>query len=101
MDAATLVKVMNAFPASQAILIRGDHGVGKSQLIHQLAAAKGKELIDVRASTMQEGDAVGYPNLEAIKATGVATFALPSWYVRACKEGVILFLDELNRGLVG
>ncbi len=44
MDAATLVKVMNAFPASQAILIRGDHGVGKSQLIHQLAAAKGKEL---------------------------------------------------------
>ena len=101
MDATTLVKVMNAFPASQAILIRGDHGVGKSQLIHQLAASKGKELIDVRASTMQEGDAVGYPDIDRIKETGVASFALPSWYVRACKEGVILFLDELNRGLVG
>ena len=37
MDAKTLVTCLNALPAAQAVLIRGDHGVGKSQLVHQLA----------------------------------------------------------------
>ena len=27
------------------------------------------------------------------------TFCMPSWFVRACNEPVVLFLDELNRGL--
>ena len=101
MDAKTLVTCMNFLPPDQAILIRGDHGVGKSQLVHQLAKNQNKVLIDVRASTMQEGDVVGYPDLETIKQTGVSSFALPSWYVRACTEACILFLDELNRGLIG
>ena len=100
MDALTLVQCMNSMPASQAILVRGDHGVGKSQLVYQLAAKAGKTLIDVRASTMQEGD-MGYPDLEKIKTLGMTCFTLPSWYVRACQEGCILFLDELNRGLIG
>lgn len=101
MDAKTLVQCMNALPPEQSILIRGDHGVGKSQLVHQLAKNQNKVLIDVRASTMQEGDVVGYPDLEKIKETGVSCFALPSWFVRACMEPCILFLDELNRGLIG
>ena len=50
---------------------------------------------------MQEGDVVGYPDLESIKATGVSTFALPAWFVSACREPKVLFLDELNRGLIG
>ena len=100
MDALTLVQCMNSMPASQAILVRGDHGVGKSQLVYQLAEKAGKTLIDVRASTMQEGD-MGYPDLEKIKTLGMTCFTLPSWYVRACQEGCILFLDELNRGLIG
>ena len=101
MDAKTLVTCMEALPTCQAILIRGDHGVGKSQLVHQLSARRKKEVIDVRASTMMEGDVIGYPDLERTKETGVASFALPSWYVRACNEGVTLFLDEMNRGLPG
>lgn len=101
MDAKTLVTCMDALPTCQAILIRGDHGVGKSQLVQALSRRRGKEIIDVRASTMSEGDVVGYPDLERTKETGVASFALPSWYVRACNEGVTLFLDELNRGLPG
>ena len=101
MDAITLTACLNALPASQAVLIRGDHGIGKSQIVQALAATKGKNLIDVRASTMQEGDVVGYPDIEKIKTLGMACFALPAWYVRACEEPCILFLDELNRGLVG
>jgi len=101
MDAKTLVACLEVLPATQAVLIRGDHGIGKSQIVHQLNEKKGRVLIDVRASTMQEGDVVGYPDLEKIKTHGVASFALPSWFVRACMEPCTLFLDELNRGLVG
>lgn len=101
MDAETLIACLDALPASQAVLIRGDHGIGKSQIVHQLNEKKRRTLIDVRASTMQEGDVVGYPDLDKIKTHGVASFALPSWYVRACMEPCTLFLDELNRGLVG
>lgn len=101
MDAKTLVQILDILPPSQAVLIRGDFGLGKSELVHQLATRSGKQLIDVRASTMQEGDVVGYPDLERIKETGVSSFALPSWYVAACENPSILFLDELNRGLIG
>jgi hypothetical protein len=101
MEATTLISVINALPASMSVLIRGSHGIGKSQIVAAIAKAQGKDLIDVRASTMQEGDVVGYPDLEAIKSTGVSTFAPPAWFVSACKEPKILFLDELNRGLVG
>jgi peptidyl-tRNA hydrolase len=101
MDSETLINCLKMLPPSQSVLIRGDHGIGKSQIVRELAISVGKPLIDVRASTMQEGDAVGYPDLDKIKELGVTCFALPSWYIAACKEGCILFLDELNRGLIG
>lgn len=101
MEAGMLVKAIEALPPTIAVLIRGDHGIGKSQIARSVAADLKLEFIDVRASTMQEGDVVGYPDLDRIKETGVASFALPSWYVRACREPVVLMLDELNRGLPG
>jgi len=101
MEANTMINVIKSLPAEMAVLIRGPHGIGKSQIVKGLAAQLDLEVVDVRASTMQEGDVVGYPDLESIKATGVSTFALPAWYVAACKEPKVLFLDELNRGLIG
>lgn len=101
MDAKTLTQIFAFLPPEQAVLLRGDHGIGKSQIVHALAKERGLPLIDVRASTMQEGDVVGYPDIESIKSSGVCTFALPVWFVTACKEPVVLFLDELNRGLIG
>jgi hypothetical protein len=101
MEANTMINVIKSLPAEMATLIRGPHGIGKSQIVKGLAEELGLEVVDVRASTMQEGDVVGYPDLESIKATGVSTFALPAWYVAACKEPKVLFLDELNRGLIG
>lgn len=101
MEVTTMVQVIKSLPPEIAVLIRGPHGIGKSQIVKAVAADLGLDLVDVRASTMQEGDVVGYPDLESIKATGVSTFALPAWFVAACKEPKVLFLDELNRGLVG
>ena len=101
MDAKTLVEILDRMPPTTSILIRGDHGVGKSEIVRQLADRSGKTLIDFRASTASEGDVLGFPNLELTKTTGRACFALPSWYIRATEEPCILFLDEINRGLIG
>ena len=48
---------------------------------------------------MSEGDVQGYPDIEGMKEKGIMTFCMPSWFVRACNEPVVLFLDEFNRGL--
>ena len=55
--------------------------------------------IDVRGSTMDESQVSGIPDFETSKTAGVATFCLPSFYVRACREPVVLMLDELNRSM--
>ena len=79
--------------------MRASTGVGKSYLVNQISKEIDLPLIDVRASIMSEGDVQGYPDLEGMKEKGIMTFCMPSWFVRACNEPVVLFLDEFNRGL--
>jgi hypothetical protein len=64
-----------------------------------LADEVGLPYLDVRGSTMDESQVSGIPDFETSKTSGVATFCLPSWYVRACREPVVLMLDELNRSM--
>ncbi len=97
MNTKTIEQAISALNPDIAVLIRGPHGIGKSHLARRLAQSLNLPFIDVRASTMQEGDVVGYPDLEKIKETGVSSFALPSWFMRASREPVVLMLDELNR----
>jgi len=93
------LKIAQNLPPHHAVLMRGGTGIGKSALVAQIAESLDKPLIDVRASIMSEGDVQGYPDIEGMKTKGVMTFCMPSWFVRACNEPVVLFLDELNRGL--
>lgn len=101
MDIATFKTVASKLPPHIAVLMRGPTGVGKSHVARDIACETGLPFIDVRGSTMQEGDVIGYPDVESMKETGVATFCLPAWYVRACNEPVVLMLDELNRSMPG
>ncbi len=101
MDIATFKIVAPNLPSHIAILMRGPTGVGKSHLARQVAEAHGLPFIDVRGSTMSEGDVGGYPDIEGMKESGVMTFCMPSWFMRACSEPVVLMLDELNRSLPG
>jgi hypothetical protein len=101
MDIKTFNIVAPNLPAHIAVLMRGPTGVGKSHLARQVADGMELPFIDVRGSTMSEGDAGGYPDIESMKETGVMTFCMPSWFVRACQEPVVLMLDELNRSLPG
>lgn len=99
MNISTFINTASLIPSHIAILMRGQTGIGKSAIAKQLADLKNIPLLDVRGSTMSEGDVIGYPDIEGMKENGVMTFCMPSWFVRACKEPVVLFLDELNRSL--
>ncbi len=101
MDIKTFTAVAPNLPPHIAVLMRGPTGVGKSHLARQVADTLELPFIDVRGSTMSEGDAGGYPDIESMKETGIMTFCMPSWFVRACQEPVVLMLDELNRSLPG
>ncbi len=79
--------------------MRGPTGVGKSHMGRALADELNLPFLDVRGSTMDESQVSGIPDFETSKTAGVATFCLPSFYVRACREPVVLMLDELNRSM--
>jgi hypothetical protein len=96
LDIKTFIDVATHLPAEQAVLIRGPHGIGKSNIVKQIADDACLSLIDRRLAQMTEGDIIGLPQLE----DGVTRFCPVDWILRACKEPVALFLDELNRATV-
>ncbi len=99
MNIKSFLKIVKNLPPHHAVLMRASTGVGKSYLVNQISKEINLPLIDVRASIMSEGDVQGYPDLEGMKEKGIMTFCMPSWFIRACNEPVVLFLDEFNRGL--
>ncbi len=78
------------------ILLRGRHGVGKSCVVYQTAGALGLPVVERRASQMTEGDLVGLPKTDG----NVTAFCPPDWYVEACENAVVLFLDEVDRATI-
>ena len=94
----TVPAILNAhFP----VLIRGRHGVGKSEVVYQIAAGRGLPVVERRASQMTEGDLLGLPDTSDLadgrKAT---TWNAPDWLVTSCMQPVVLFLDEVDRATV-
>ena len=77
------------------VLLRGRHGIGKSQVVFQLGKSIGLPVVDRRASQMTEGDLLGLPKQN--NESDVTEWCPPAWFKRACTEGVILFLDEVDR----
>ena len=101
MNIKSFLSVAKTLPPDIAILMRGATGIGKSHIARQISEYHNIPLVDVRGSTMSEGDVGGYPDIDAMKESGIMTFCMPSWFVRACREPVVLLLDELNRSLPG
>ena len=93
-DFKTFVGLAPAVSAARLpVLLRGRHGIGKSQVVYQLAAAAGLPVVERRASQMTEGDLVGLPSIEGNRTS----FNPPDWFKQACEEAVCLFLDEVDR----
>ena len=79
--------------AKYPVLIRGRHGIGKSELVYQTAADLGMPVVERRASQMTEGDLLGLPKVEK----GITKWLAPEWLHEACTKAVVLFLDEVDR----
>lgn len=77
------------------VLLRGRHGIGKSEIVYQFAQEKELPVVERRASQMTEGDLLGLPSVEG----KVTSWCPPDWLHRACNEGVLLFLDEVDRAI--
>lgn len=81
------------------VLIRGRHGIGKSETVYQVAESMGLPVVERRASQMTEGDLLGLPDNRDVVVNGIkaTTFNPPDWFVTACTEPVVLFFDEIDR----
>lgn len=89
-------------PTNISVLLRANHGLGKSQVQRQICEAMRQEnpdelgdfeFIDRRLSQMSEGDMIGLPSTDG----NMTRFNPPDWYYKACQKPCFLFLDELNR----
>ncbi len=76
------------------VMIWGPPGVGKSQLVSQVAKKHDRTLIDIRLSQMEPSDLRGIPFKDGDKVE----WAVPSMLPDAQKHGAegILFLDEIT-----
>mgnify|MGYP006404880549 CR=1 FL=1 len=78
------------------VLIRGRHGIGKSEIVYQIAETLGLPIVERRASQMTEGDLMGLPSVNGDSTS----WNPPDWFKLACEEAVVLFLDEIDRATI-
>jgi len=80
--------------ADQPTMIWGAPGIGKSQLVKQIADRRGMKLIDVRLSLLSDVDLRGIPYTN----NGRTEWAPPAFLPRTNGD-TILFFDEMNRAM--
>jgi hypothetical protein len=96
-DFATFNRIVASVIAeSKPVLIRGRHGIGKSELVYQIARELNLPIVERRASQMTEGDLVGLPSINGNRTS----FNPPDWFKEACERPVALFLDEVDRATI-
>lgn len=101
MNAKQFENIIKILPPDKSIMIRGPHGVGKSEITEQLLKKMGYHVIVVFASqAVDAGDITGLPS-KKVRADGIemTTYALPSWWIKAQedKNKVAIIFDEYNR----
>jgi len=95
-DFKTFIQVApHVLRVRKPLMLRGRHGVGKSELVYQIASTLDLPVIERRASQMTEGDLVGLPRTDG----DITSFCAPDWLAEACKRPVLLFLDEVDRAI--
>lgn len=90
-----LVKLLDITPAGQNIMLVGNHGIGKSEILTEYFSSKGMPVIALFLGQMSDpGDLIGIPTKNEV--TGKTDFMPPYWFPLDGKP-IVLFLDELNR----
>lgn len=89
-----------AIKAKVVPMLKGSPGIGKSQIIWQIAAAYNLLVIDLRLSQCDPTDLMGFPQIDAARQKAgylpMDTFPLEGEALPEGYAGWILFLDEAN-----
>lgn len=90
-----LQQILDITPAEHNIMLVGNHGIGKSEILTEYFRAKGMDVVALFLGQMSDpGDLIGLPHKD--EATGKTNFMPPYWFPIDGKP-IVLFLDELNR----
>ena len=90
-----LKQLLEATPASHNIMLVGNHGIGKSEILSEHYGALGMPVVALFLGQMSDpGDLIGLPCKD--DKTGKTDFMPPYWFPTDGKP-IVLFLDELNR----
>ena len=90
-----LKQLLEATPASHNIMLVGNHGIGKSEILTEFFKEKGMPVVALFLGQMADpGDLIGLPTKD--EKTGKTDFMPPYWFPTDGKP-IVLFLDELNR----
>jgi hypothetical protein len=96
-DFATFLNIVDPIlDARLPVMIRGRHGIGKSEVVYQTGKRRELPVVERRASQMTEGDLVGLPSL----GDNRTSWNPPDWFKTACEQPVLLFLDEVDRAVI-
>ena len=95
MNITELKQLLEATPASHNIMLVGNHGIGKSEILTEHFKEFGMPVIALFLGQMADpGDLIGLPCKD--EQTGKTDFMPPYWFPTDGKP-IVLFLDELNR----
>lgn len=94
-DAAVMLELLT--DAGDPVMLWGPPGVGKSDVVHQLGAKKGRKVIEFHAALRETVDLRGIP-VPDLK-TGTTRWLVPDELPNAERDGEFgyLFCDEINQ----
>lgn len=94
-----LIKALDIAVLSHLVpFIQGSPGIGKSDVVRQIANKYKLKVIDIRLTQCDPTDLTGLPKLDGIKATYLPfdTFPLENDPIPEGYQGWLIFLDEIN-----
>lgn len=88
-----LLQILDLTPYTQNIMLVGQHGIGKSEILTEYFTDRGMKVVTLFLGQMSDpGDLIGLPN-----KNGDKTDFLPPYWFPLDGNPIVLFLDELNR----
>lgn len=96
-DTRKLYHILDATPATHNIMLVGEHGIGKSEVLTDYYTKQGIPVVTLFLGQMSDpGDLIGLPQLSGNNGNSRTSFIPPYWFPTDGKP-IVLFLDELNR----